>query len=116
MGQAICYDMRFPYHFWCEAANVEAYCVIAAWGGKRAEHWKTLLRARAIENQAYVLGVNRIGEEPNLNYSGNSAIIDPLGNTVLDCGENEGAFTESVDISVVLEWRNDFPALKDRRS
>lgn len=115
VGQAICYDLRFPYHFWSDAPRLAAYCVIAAWGGKRSEHWKTLLKARAIENQAFVIGVNRIGEEPGVQYSGDSSVIDPLGNVLLDCGSREGTFTIEIDPGAVEVWRKGFTALKDRR-
>jgi predicted amidohydrolase len=114
VGQGICYDLRFPYVFWNEAPSVEAYCVIAAWGDKRSEHWKSLLRARAIENQAFIIGVNRIGSEPTVGYTGDSSIIDPLGSTVLDCGSAEGVFGAEVDVSAVARWRESFPAIKDR--
>jgi predicted amidohydrolase len=115
VSQAVCYDLRFPNHFWPEAEDTDAYCVIAAWGGARSEHWKTLLRARAIENQAFVIGVNRIGAEPGVDYSGDSALIDPQGRTLLDCGAKEGAFTAEIDPAEVGRWRAAFPALKDRR-
>ncbi len=114
VSQAICYDLRFPNHFWGEAGDTQAYCVIAAWGGKRSEHWKTLLRARAIENQAFMVGVNRIGEEPTTRYSGDSAIIGPQGETILDCGGAEGVFSAQIDAARVDEWRAAFPAIKDR--
>jgi omega-amidase len=121
VAQAICYDLRFPNHFWPDADGTDAYCVIAAWGGKRAEHWKILLRARAIENQAWVIGVNRVGSEPSgqaarVEYSGDSAVIDPQGRTLLDCGLAEGAFTAELDPKAAPEWRRAFPALLDRRS
>jgi len=115
VAQAICYDLRFPYHFWPEAPEVEAYCVIAAWGGKRAEHWKTLLRARAVENQAFVIGVNRTGKEPGVEYSGDSALIDPQGRALLDCGSAEGAYSVEFDPAEAGAWRRTFPAQKDRR-
>lgn len=115
VSQAICYDMRFPYQFWASAPGVDAYCVIAAWGGKRSEHWKTLLRARAIENQAFMIGVNRTGQEPGVSYSGDSAVIGPQGEAILECGEAEGVFTAEIDPAVVGEWRAAFPVLKDRK-
>ncbi len=121
ISQSICYDLRFPADFWQEAPNVDAFCVIAAWGGKRAEHWRLLLRARAIENQCFAIGVNRIGIEPSglppgVEYSGDSAVIDPQGRTLLDCGSAEGAFSVEIDPAAVAQWRSAFPALKDRRA
>ncbi len=114
IGQAICYDLRFPYGFWAEAPLVDAYCVIAAWGARRSGHWSALLKARAVENQAFVIGVNRIGDEPGVQYSGGSAIIDPMGNPLLECGTDEGCFTASIDVNAVETWRRTFPAIKDR--
>jgi predicted amidohydrolase len=119
VGQAICYDLRFPYHFWPDAAEVDVFCVIAAWPARRSEHWKTLLRARAIENQAWIVGVNRRGSEPvdgasPLEYSGDSCVIDPLGRVVLDSGSTEGSFTCEVDPEAARSWRLGFPALRDR--
>ncbi len=115
IGQAICYDLRFPYGFWSQAPFVDAYCVIAAWGAKRAGHWATLLRARAVENQAFMIGVNRVGDEPGVQYAGGSAIIDPQGIPLLECGTAEGCFTGSIDPAAVETWRKAFPAIKDRQ-
>ncbi|MFZ4618646.1 MAG: nitrilase-related carbon-nitrogen hydrolase [Rectinemataceae bacterium] len=120
VGQAICYDLRFPYQFWPDAAEVDVFCVIAAWPARRSEHWKTLLRARAIENQAWVVGVNRRGMEPvdggaSLEYSGDSCVIDPQGRLVLDCGSAEGAFSCDLDPGAASSWRLSFPALRDRK-
>lgn len=86
----VCYDLRFADEFWALAAETDAYFVIANWPAKRRVHWSSLLRARAIENQAYVVGVNRVGVGGNLDYSGDSAIIDPLGE-VLASGAEVGS-------------------------
>ena len=75
----VCYDLRFADEFWALAHDSDAYFVVANWPAKRRLHWSSLLRARAIENQAYVVGVNRVGSGGGLDYSGDSAIIDPLG-------------------------------------
>ena len=75
----ICYDLRFPEPFRAAAAGTDLFCVIANWPAKRRHAWSTLLLARAIENQAYVLGVNRIGEGGGEPHSGDSALVDPLG-------------------------------------
>lgn len=115
VAQAVCYDLRFSYEFWDAAPSVEAYCVIAAWGAARAEQWSALLKARAIENQAFVIGVNRVGDEPSASYAGGSAIYGPRGELVLDCGTAEGVFSADIDPQEVAVWRAAFPALKDRR-
>jgi len=71
----ICYDLRFPEPFRTAASETDLYVVVANWPELRREHWKTLLRARAIENQAYVAGVNRVGDGDGLHYAGDSAAI-----------------------------------------
>jgi omega-amidase len=116
VSQSICYDLRFPYLYWPDAPSVDAYCVIAAWGKARAGHWKALLRARAIENQAFVVAVNRVGEEPDAAYAGDSAVIGPQGEALLDCGAKEGVFSVDIDMAAPAAWRAAFPALKDRRA
>ena len=78
-------------------------------------HWMRLLEARAIENLAYVVGVNRCGSDPHLDYEGRSMIIDPLGKVLADAGESEGIISSDLNLDLVEDWRNNFPALKDRR-
>ncbi|MFA5141258.1 MAG: nitrilase-related carbon-nitrogen hydrolase [Elusimicrobiota bacterium] len=114
---AVCFDLRFPHIFWDRAERTELFVDIAAWPARRSEHWTTLLKARAIENQCYVVGVNRTGKDPTLEYSGNSAIFDPLGKTVLDCGTAEGVFVSeaAVEKALVEKTRARFPFFKDRR-
>jgi omega-amidase len=110
----ICYDLRFPELFRGAAkAGAEMYVVIAAWPSKRIEHWITLLRARAIENQAYVIGVNRTGEEPKFHYSGRSVVVDPHGEILHDAGEEECVLHAKLDPRVPQEWRDQFPAYND---
>ena len=111
----VCYDLRFAEEFWNTAIDTDVYLVPANWPDSRREHWLTLLRARAIENQAYVVGCNRIGTGDTLSYSGDSRIIDPLG-TVLAAGDNSETIIYA-DISplVVSDVRSKFPFMKDRR-
>jgi predicted amidohydrolase len=115
---AVCYDLRFPYLFWNQAANADLFVVIACWPAQRAEHWMRLLQARAIENQCYVVGVNRAGQDPTLSYSGNSMIFDPMGKVVLDCRQEEGLFVSAVavDKALVAQTRARLPFLRDRRA
>ena len=110
----VCYDLRFPYLFWDNAAKTDLFFVIASWPSSRRLHWTTLLKARAIENQCFVIGVNRIGNDPKLAYSGDSVILDPLGNEVLNCGQQEGLQTAEINVSEVLKTRESYPFLKDR--
>jgi predicted amidohydrolase len=114
IGQAICYDLRFPYHFWADAPELDAYCVIAAWGKGRADQWRALLKARAIENQVFMIGVNRIGSEPAAVYSGDSSVIGPRGEELLYCGGSEGVFSVEIDSTASRKWKEAFPVIKDR--
>ncbi len=111
----ICYDLRFVTDFWDTAAVTDLYVVVANWPAARRQHWQTLLRARAIENQAYVLAVNRVGEDNNgLAYGGDSALIDPLGKTLLHAAEIETALVGDVSAAHVAEVRAKFPFHLDR--
>ncbi|MGH9364433.1 MAG: nitrilase-related carbon-nitrogen hydrolase [Thermoanaerobaculia bacterium] len=111
----VCYDLRFPEPFRVAAAETDLFLVVANWPELRREHWRTLLRARAIENQAYVAGVNRVGDGDNQHYTGESAAIAPLGETLVEGGSEEGVLLASVDPGVVAKLRTRFPALDDRR-
>ena len=79
---SICYDLRFPYVFWPLADTTDLYLIPANWPAKRRHHWQSLLVARAIENQAYIAGINRVGTGGGIRYCGDSAIISPLGETI----------------------------------
>lgn len=111
----ICYELRFPYLFWNCALNTDVYVVIANFPATRNEHWITLLKARAIENQAFVIGVNRTGKDPNIEYTGNSLVISPSGEELLNCKNKEGIWTVNLDKKILLETRKKFPFLKDRK-
>ncbi|MBN2304261.1 MAG: carbon-nitrogen family hydrolase [Anaerolineae bacterium] len=117
-GFAICYDLRFPELF-RRYANDGAQIVIvpAAWPHPRLDAYRTLVRARAIENQCYMVAVNRVGvdEEDGTHYFGHSCVIDPWGETVVEGGEIEGHFTLTVDLDTVAKARRELPALQDRR-
>ena len=110
----ICYDLRFPELFRrATAKGAELIVVIASWPSVRVEHWVTLLRARAIENLAYVIGVNRTGSDPKLEYPGRSIIIDPWGEIIADAGSEDGVVSAEIDLETVRNWRAEFPALQD---
>jgi omega-amidase len=114
MAMFICYDLRFPELFRAAAARgAEAFIVIANWPETRQAHWDTLLRARAIENQAYVIGVNRVGNDPHAAYAGGSCVVDPRGSVVVRGGRREGVVTAELDRGQVIAWRKEFPALRD---
>jgi omega-amidase len=112
----VCYDLRFPEPF-REAVRrgAQAFVVIASWPSYRAHHWTTLLAARAIENLAYVVGVNRCGRDPKHPYPGRSMVVDPHGKVLADAGEAEGVVAADLDAAVVESWRWEFPALRDMK-
>ncbi len=112
----ICYDLRFPELF-REATRrgADLFVEIAAWPVKRIEHWITLLKARAIENLAFVVGVNRTGREPRFEYCGRSIVVNPHGEIIADAGTAETILTASISHADVAAWRTEFPALRDAR-
>lgn len=110
----ICYDLRFPEWFRQAARQgAEVFPVIANWPAKRTRHWSTLLQARAIENLAAVVGVNRCGADPFHQYAGDSAIVNHMGDILAHAGNGESAIHASLDIEALRAWRDQFPALKD---
>ncbi len=112
----ICYDLRFPELF-REGLRMgaEMFIVPACWLEGRHAHWRALLVARAIENQAYVLGVNRTGEDPNARYLGGSVAIGPRGDVIGELQEPQGVLSVPIDANQVRGWRRKFPAWKDAR-
>jgi predicted amidohydrolase len=112
----VCYDLRFADEFWACAEDTDVYLVPANWPEPRREHWRALLRARAIENQAYVVGVNRVGTVKSALYVGDSAIIDPLGQTLAEGGPGETVLTSDVERVTVSAVRREFPFLVDRQN
>jgi predicted amidohydrolase len=112
----ICYDLRFPEVFRAAAARgAKLFVVIANWPTARVDHWLALLTARAIENQAYVLGVNRCGATPKLEYPGRSLILDPRGRIVADAGAGEIALEAIPDWEGLEKYRREFAILPDMR-
>jgi predicted amidohydrolase len=111
----ICYDLRFADEFWRTAQQTDAYVVIANWPERRREHWRTLLRARAIENQAYVLGVNRVGAGNGIDYAGDSAIIDPWGEILIEARKDPAVLFGAIDAARVTDARDKLPVIPDRR-
>jgi omega-amidase len=111
----VCYDLRFADEFWTLAPDTDLYVVPANWPEPRREHWRALLRARAIENQAYVVGANRVGSAKGAEYLGDSAIVDPLGRTLAEAAVGESVLVADVDPDVVKAVRTAFPFMADRR-
>ncbi len=116
-GLAICYDLRFPELFRLYALSGAPLILIPSeWPHPRLAHWRTLLRARAIENQCFVAAVNRVGSDHANTYCGHSALIDPWGETVIEAdGVSPQLLTVTVDFGLVDEVRRRIPALADRR-
>ena len=112
----VCYDLRFPELFRIgmqKGANL--FIVIACWPKARIDHWVSLLKARAIENQAYVVGVNRAGSDPETEFGGRSLVIDPMGETLADAGRDESVAQAELDLNPLDAWREKFPVLKHAR-
>jgi predicted amidohydrolase len=111
----ICYDLRFPEIFQAASKESSLITVSANWPKARREHWITLLKARAIENQCYIAGINRVGIGDNIEYSGDSMLIDPLGNIVCSNEGEETLLIQDIDITKVVELRKSFNLKNDRR-
>lgn len=112
----VCYDLRFADEFWALARTTDLYVIPANWPEARRVHWQALLHARAIENQAYVVGCNRVGEGGGLAYCGDSRIIDPLGELLATAARQPTTIVADVDAATVAQVRSRFPFLNDRRS
>jgi omega-amidase len=112
LAPAVCYDLRFPELFRVGVKRgANFFAVIANWPTSRLDHWLTLLKARAIENQSYVIGVNRCGRDPNVEYPGHSQIISPRGEVLADAGESEGVVKAELDLLALQKYRQKFPTL-----
>ena len=109
----VCYDLRFP--IWLRNRDdYDAIICVANWPDKRRYHWDTLLRARAIENQCYVLGVNRVGEDPVCVYNGGTVLLDPYGNPVASCPDStQCECSGELDMKMIQDYRAKFPVLED---
>lgn len=109
----ICYDLRFPV-FARNRNDYDMMVYIASWPVARIDAWKTLIRARALENQCYVAAVNRIGSDPYCRYNGGTALIDPYGRTLAACPDDEeGAAIAEINVQALAAFRKKFPVLDD---
>ena len=113
-GLSICYDLRFPelYRFYAKE-RVDVLIDIASWPITRIDHWNTLLKARAIDNQCFVAGVNRVGSDPFYQYNGCSAVFDPLGKEIVNIADEEKIIDVEINTHLVIATRNEFPFLND---
>jgi predicted amidohydrolase len=115
-GLATCYDLRFPELFRALVqGGATAILVSSGWPLSRIEHWDVLTRARAIEDQAWVLACNEVGDQPGIRLGGRSVVVDPKGTVIALAGEGEEFLVVEVDPDLPARWREEFPALKDIR-
>ena len=113
----ICYDLRFPelYRHYAVKHGAKMIVVCAEWPLIRLEHWRTLLMARAIENQCFMVAVNACGETGGVVFAGHSMILDPWGKVVVEAGEDEQLLTADIDLDVADRARAAIPVFEDRR-
>jgi predicted amidohydrolase len=115
-GLAICYDLRFPELFRRYALDGAGLVFLPAeWPHPRRSHWRTLVRARAIENQLFMVACNRVGTSQETAFCGHSLIVDPWGETVIEGGEEEMLLTATIDTGRVATIRQKIPVFQDRR-
>ncbi|MBL1215019.1 MAG: hydrolase [Ignavibacteriae bacterium] len=114
IGLSVCYDLRFPelYRLYAKE-KVDLIIDIANWPLKRVEHWKYLLKARAIENQCFVVGVNRVGEDPFNEYNGCSAVFSPMGDEIIMVADKAGLIKTELNLADVEAVRTRLPFLHD---
>ncbi|GAA0115132.1 nitrilase-related carbon-nitrogen hydrolase [Clostridium senegalense] len=111
----ICYDLRFPEIFQIASRKADLITVASNWPIERIDDFKLLLKARAIENQCYIAGINRIGNDPSLIYNGCSCIIDPFGKEVISIENSEILLVADIDKNLVLNHQKDFPLKADKK-
>jgi len=111
----VCYDLRFGDVFWGVAERTDCYLVVANWPAARQAHWRALVVARAIENQAYVLATNRVGSGGGIDYGGGSLAVDPFGEVLAEANEHEQVLLVELDPARVRSVRDRYRFLPDRR-
>ena len=116
-GGIICYDLRFPE--WIRTHTLKGANIMfipAEWPQKRIDHWQLLLQARAIENQCFIVAVNRVGSDPNNVFNGHSMVIAPWGQVLLSGETREGIYYVNLDLEEVARVRKTIPVYQDRRT
>ena len=111
----ICYDLRFPEIFQLASKEAQIITVAASWPKSREQHWITLLKARAIENQCYVIGINRVGSGDGVQYNGASIFVSPNGEILNEINSEEMLIIEELKIEKIREVKDSFDIKKDRR-
>ena len=116
VGLSVCYDLRFPELFRSYAARGAGVILLPSeWPHPRLEHWRTLVRARAIEDQCFFIACNRVGADRNNRFCGHSMVVDPWGATLVEGDEEPGLLLATLDLSTVAEVRERMSVLRDRR-
>jgi len=116
MALATCYDLRFPELFRRQVdVGAELSVICSSWPARRIEHWSLLNRARAIENQMFVIACNAAGSHAGVPQGGHSMVVDPWGRVVAEAGSEPTVLTAEIDVSEVAKTRAEFPVLADRR-
>ena len=111
----ICYDLRFPAFSRNKENSYDLLVFVANWPAARKTQWRSLLQARAIENQCVVAGVNRVGSDGNgIEYSGDSLLVSPEGEVLIDAKDQDGIFTQEIDLAAVRDYRKRFPVWRDQ--
>lgn len=117
IGLSICYDLRFPEIFrHYRNEGVDFNLLVAEWPLPRVEHWRTLVRARAIENQCYLLACNRVGSDTNNIFAGHSLVVDPWGEVLLEADSAEGVYIMEIDTEKIATARSRIPVQGDKRN
>ena len=115
-GLSICYDLRFPEIYRALTdAGAQVLINVAAWPDARGSHWDHLSRARAIENQAFVLAATRAGSDGPFQFLGHSRVVTPMGDLLVEAGADEQLLVADLDLDLIGQFRNTIPALHDRR-
>ena len=116
LGMTTCYDLRFPelYRLLLDA-GAQLVVVPAGWPAARLDHWLLLLRARALEDQLFVVGCNQVGTQEGVELAGHSVVVDPWGRIVAEAGTDAQVLTVDIDLTTVTKIRAEFPVLRDRR-
>ncbi len=115
-GMTTCYDLRFPelYRIFGDQ-GAELLIIPTGWPMSRLAHWQVLTRARAIENQVFLIGCNQVGTQEGVELAGHSVVIDPWGDVLLEAGEGEEVLRVDIDLALVAKTRAEFPVLRDRK-
>lgn len=114
-GVSTCYDLRFPELFRQQVdLGAQTLLIASGWPTPRINHWRTLIIARAIENQAWVIACNQVGNNADYILGGNSMVVNPMGEVICELGGKPGEIEAEIDLDLVNSWREKFPVLKDR--